>query len=67
MAEIVDNHGKPPAVHKGAKDKAYDDWKARPGMSKTGKAGGMGGKGDRHRDHVKALGGDSENTEDEWG
>lgn len=61
---VLDKNGKPPPGHKGAKDKAYDAWKAKRGTSKTGKGGGKGGKGGR-RDHVKALGGDSENTEDE--
>ena len=61
---VLDKNGKPPPGHKGAKDKAYDAWKAKRGTSKTGKGNGKGNKGGR-RDHVKALGGDSENTEDE--
>ena len=58
---MIDKDGKPPRDHKGAKDKAYEAWKAKRAAARSAKGDG---KGSRGKEHVKALGGKGGNSDD---
>ena len=63
--KIIDSQGRPPAGHKGAKDKAYASWKAKRDAAKAAGGKGAGAK------TLNALSNGEEDTEgetddDEW-